>query len=268
MVVILAAGQGSRMNLKEGISKCSALLVDGNSTVGRLVNQFKSLGETKFIIVVGYGAESVVKMVEVNGESVPGVDITWIYNGKYKTRGCEYSLSCAASSIDENEDHLIIVEGDLVTTTSNLSSIVDTNCTSVLVRDSDHLCKKSVAVVCDDEDTVVVKFLYDKSHQFDMSSLVQIIPTVYDSFQVWRINKEDLEEFKYKLSQYKQYADDETSGQDFRMASGLLTINSLILDRTMRILPAPEPDSWINLNSEEDLNLLYDDKETPWFLKG
>lgn len=267
MVVILAAGKGSRMNLKGNVSKCSVTLPDGSgdSSVARLVRQFKSLGETKFVIVVGYGAESVVKSVEVNGESIPEVDITWIYNGKYETRGCEYSLACAASSIEEEDDHLIIVEGDLVTTRNNLATIVETPSTSVLVRDKNLLCKKSVAVLCDDEGVRAIKFLYDKSHELDMSLLRHLTDNVYDSFQVWRINKDDLMEFKSRLSSYKRYADDISSGKDFKMASGLLTINSLILDRPMNALHVPDPNSWINLNSESDIDLLNNDKETPWF---
>lgn len=252
MVVILAAGKGSRMGLRDGVSKCSVTLPDGRSSVRRLIDQFINLGEKDFVVIVGYGAESVVKSVG----NVTEASVCFVYNGNYDTRGCEYSLSCSAPILDINKD-LIIVEGDLVTTASNLEAITQYHDNAVLVRPSSHLCDRSVAVVCSDDNRQVLKFLYDKCHTFDMKSLEKIVPQIYDSFQVWKISSgSSLVDFKYLLKLYKEFADDESSDKDYKFESGLLSINEFVTRHVMSTVLVPDPDKWINLNSKDDIDRL------------
>lgn len=259
MVVILAAGKGSRMNLPAGVSKCSVKLPDGRSSVQRLIDQFKELGEDWFVLVVGYGATSVSRSLD----DLTGAVTTCIYNTKYEWRGCEYSLASAAYAFSCEED-VIIVEGDLVTTTENLRAIVESRETSVLVRPASLLSKKSVAVACDDTGSRVVKFLYDQDHQFDMRSLEKVVPRIYDSFQVWKISKEDVPDFKKGLLDYKKQADSKDSDYRLKMASGLLTINSHIINHSMTVRQVPKPLAWINLNSEDDIKSL-NSSECLWY---
>lgn len=269
MVVILAAGKSSRMkNLPKGESKCSVLLPDGRSTVRRLIDQFKVLGEYNFTVIVGYGAESVVR--EVGTGECKGEIVNFIYNGKYDTRGCEYSLSLCAPAINPDNEDLIVVEGDLVTTTENLKRIFDHKGTSVLTRPREFLGRKSVAVLCNDESTRVIRFIYDQLHVFDMKTLSEIRPClrVYDSFQVWKFSSgEDLRDFKFLLEKYRADSDYGCKDQEYQFASGLLSINEFIGSRRIEPLSTAFPEDWINLNSEEDLKLLNDKSLCSWFYK-
>ena len=64
LVIILAAGKGSRMGLPEGQSKCGVIVPGLNrSSVDRLIDQFYLRGERQFVVVLGYGAESVVESI-------------------------------------------------------------------------------------------------------------------------------------------------------------------------------------------------------------
>lgn len=258
MVVILAAGQGSRMGLEEGVSKCSVKLPDGRSSVRRLIDQFKSLGETKFVVVIGYGSDSVVKSVGTDHQ----VDVSYVYNGNYSDRGCNYSLACAEGSIDSREN-VIVVEGDLVTSDDNLQTIVDSTESAVLVRPPCFLSEKSVAVICDDDCTQVLKFVYDKSHHFKMQDLPEIFSQVFDSSQVWKISRDNVLSFKNLLAYYKDACDFENCDEVFRMESGILSLNNLALSTKMRPLYVPSPDNWVNLNKSSDIELLA--KEDSWY---
>lgn len=259
MVVILAAGRGSRMELKDGVSKCSVTLPDGRSSVRRLIDQFVNLGEKEFVVVVGYGAESVVKSVG----NVIGASVCFIYNGNYDTRGCEYSLACSAPILDINKD-LIIVEGDLVTTESNLEAIVQYHDNSVLVRPPEYLGDRSVAVICSEGNRIVLKFLYDKSHCFNMKTLERIVPEIHDSFQIWKISSgSSLKDFKELLETYKERADSSSSDKDYKFAPGLLSINEFTTRHIMKTVTVPSPDEWMNLNSQDDIERLRND--SPWF---
>lgn len=251
MVVILAAGQGSRMKLKKGVSKCSVKINNTDTSISRLVKQFYKYGQSKFAVIVGYGKESVINGVMDSLKSfTTSVSCEFIDNPNYNKFGCEYSLSCLTKSkLLTMEDDLIIVEGDLVTTDRNIEKICTCSGTHILARSSQFLSKKSVAISYTNNDSCleVLRFIYDPHHRIDFSQYT----TYLDSMQIWRIKSKDLSIFYHALSQYKSECESGTSENPD--ASGLLSIGILCKATKMSVVMAPEPSEWMNLNTQKDI---------------
>lgn len=258
MVVILAAGKGSRMKLKDNVSKCSVKIDDMETSVSRLIKQFYKYGQKKYVVIVGYGKEFVINGVMDSLKSFStSVSCEFIDNSNYNKFGCEYSLSCLTKSkLLTMEDDLIIVEGDLVTSDDNIKSICENSGTCILARPSYYLSKRSVAISRSNRNsTVVSRFIYDPSHKIDFSKY----PNHLDSMQVWKIRDKDLPTFCSLLSQYKSECDEGTS--ECPDASGLLSINTLCKSVEMKILMSQKPDEWMNLNTQKDVQ---DFKNKEW----
>lgn len=246
------------MKLKDKVSKCSVKIDDMETSVSRLIKQFYKYGQDTFVIIVGYGRESVIEGVQ---DSLTGFSATMSYqfidNPNYDKFGCEYSLSCLTkSSFLTMDSDLIIVEGDLVTSDDNIKSICENSGTCILARPSRYLSKRSVAISCSNRNsTVVSRFIYDPSHKIDFSKY----QNYFDSMQVWKIRDKDLPTFCSLLSRYRSECDEGTS--ECPSASGLLSINSLCKSVEMKILVSQKPDEWMNLNTQKDVQ---DFKNKEW----
>ena len=77
--VILAAGKGSR--LKEKSKPATKLL--GVSLIERVIrNFFHEIGVDKFVVVVGYNKEEVIKEVEGIKKKIP-IEVEIVINNRY-----------------------------------------------------------------------------------------------------------------------------------------------------------------------------------------
>jgi len=108
-VIILAAGQGSRMNqLTNSLPKC--LLQFGENTIlTKLRKQLHEVGIKEIHIVVGYLKEKIYD--EVKKFPIPNEKIVFIENNEYKIDTNIHSLSLALS---EDESPFYLFEGDIV----------------------------------------------------------------------------------------------------------------------------------------------------------
>lgn len=258
MLVIMAAGQGSRMNLGEGINKCSMILPGINMTsIDRLISQFD---QKINILVVGYGSQSIIdNLKESTLESITRI----IYNPYYDKYGSGYSLSCALDSISyyikNDDDPIFFVEGDSVYSddvvsefkydSSRLSSSEEG---SVLVRNPSYLSDSSVLVISNNTDHVL-SFVYDPSHTIDFSAYGMISNTdginFYDSMQLWSIGRDARSEFIKNIVPTNHLINignpNKTNLYPFIRYNNM-SINYFYDD--------PNKTNWVNLNTREDIN--------------
>lgn len=250
MVIILAAGRGSRSGLSD-ISKCSVPLVEnGMCSVSRLICQM-SVYETKFLVVVGYQSESVINKVSDDLERYLNktVDVTYVYNDRWGTIGSGFSLAICYPYLSScpPDESVYIFEGDSVYSDDNIKAL----CSSpggVLVRDPNYLSVKSVCVLSLEDH--VVEFVYDTAHQLDFKGLSRCVGTctLYESMQCWKLVSGLLTPRLAIYTNKKLIA----GHANPLLITNLAPINDYALMYKIPLIFSPSPDSWVNLNTEED----------------
>jgi len=105
--VILCGGQGKRMGSAEIHKVCFPIA--GTPAIVRTVGMFKSVGLSRFIIVVGQKAEQVISTV---GAAHPGV--MFVYQGR--PRGTGHAVGCAVEALEAagHNGHVLVSMGDKV----------------------------------------------------------------------------------------------------------------------------------------------------------
>ncbi len=117
-VIILAAGQGTRLRpLTDSCPKCM-VEVNGESIIHRQLNIMCSCGikEDDITIVAGYKNE-------VLKEELKNTGINFIVNSEYETTNMVYSLMCARE-IMETGDDILVSYGDIIYGMSVLQKIL------------------------------------------------------------------------------------------------------------------------------------------------
>ncbi|MDR0556445.1 MAG: phosphocholine cytidylyltransferase family protein [Treponema sp.] len=128
-VIILAAGQGTRLRpLTDNMPKCM-VPVSGKSIVNRQIDVMKRCGvrEEDILIVCGYRHE-------VLREHLSGVNVSFCLNKEYETTNMVYSLMCAR---DEMRDDIVISYGDIIYEEEVLRKVLDVSYPASVVVDDD-----------------------------------------------------------------------------------------------------------------------------------
>ena len=116
--LLLAAGTGSRLfPLTQNSPKCLTLVSD-KSILERLINNLKSKGFKRLVIVTGYEKECIMDYL---GEKSGDISIEYIYSPLYKTTNNIYSLWMARNIINEP---FVLFESDLVLNSNLLDEMV------------------------------------------------------------------------------------------------------------------------------------------------
>ena len=116
--LLLAAGTGSRLfPLTQNSPKCLTLVND-KSILERLINNLKSQGFKRLIIVTGYEKECIMDYL---GKKSGDICIEYVYSPLYKTTNNIYSLWMARNIINEP---FVLFESDLVLNSSLLNDMV------------------------------------------------------------------------------------------------------------------------------------------------
>ena len=116
--LLLAAGTGSRLfPLTKSSPKCLTLVND-KSILERLVNNLKSQGFKRLVIVTGHEKECIMDYL---GEKSGAIRIEYVYSPLYKTTNNIYSLWMARNIIKEP---FVLFESDLVLNSSLLDDMV------------------------------------------------------------------------------------------------------------------------------------------------
>lgn len=249
MLVIMAAGKGTRMGLPEGINKCSLPLSENkfDTSINRLIKQFK---QTVNVIVVGYGAESVVNSIDSGYLfSNPLTKIHIVHNPLSETCGSGYTLYCAKEYIESycikgDDPVCYFAEGDSVYSNEVIDEFMNSEDSSVLVRSPRYLSNRSVAVL--DRGRRVQSMIYDTSHEFNFQELSKIQCKdgieVSESMQLWKICGTRVK---------KSFVDKLVEDPHSTNLSPFLEIASEGLFKT-HYLGDEFSEGWANLNTKED----------------
>ncbi len=116
--LLLAAGTGSRLfPLTQNSPKCLTLVND-KSILERLINNLKSQGFKRLVIVTGHQKEFIMDYL---GEKSGDISIEYVYSPLYKTTNNIYSLWMARNIINEP---FVLFESDLVLNSTLLDDMV------------------------------------------------------------------------------------------------------------------------------------------------
>jgi len=105
MVVILAAGKGTRMGQSDMTKVCFE--IDGVPAIDRQISVFKKLGFKRFLLVVGSRAEQVLKTVESDHEGV-----LYAFQEKPLGTGNAAKVAAAALRTIDHQGCVLITAGD------------------------------------------------------------------------------------------------------------------------------------------------------------
>lgn len=129
-VIILAAGQGTRLRpLTDNCPKCM-VTINGKSIIERQLQVMYSCGikEKDITIVCGYRSDVLI-------DEFKNTEINFIVNDKFESTNMVYSLMCAKKIMEENDD-ILISYGDIIYNEKVFNRILDAdNEMSVIVDD-------------------------------------------------------------------------------------------------------------------------------------
>ncbi|MDO5981507.1 phosphocholine cytidylyltransferase family protein [Flavivirga spongiicola] len=116
--LLLAAGTGSRLfPLTQNAPKCLTLVND-KSILERLINNLKTQGFKRLVIVTGHEQECIMNFL---GEKSGDICIEYVHSPLYKTTNNIYSLWMARNIINEP---FVLFESDLVLNSTLLDNMV------------------------------------------------------------------------------------------------------------------------------------------------
>jgi len=116
--LLLAAGTGSRLRpLTLDAPKCLTE-VGGTPILGRLVDNLRSQGISRLVVVTGYLDHCIREFLQ---EYSPDMHVEYIFNPAYQTTNNIYSLWLARQAIQE---HFVLIESDLVFHASMLNDML------------------------------------------------------------------------------------------------------------------------------------------------
>lgn len=128
-VIILAAGQGTRLRpLTDNCPKCM-VEVNGKSIIERQLETMYACGikESNITIIAGYRND-------VLRERFQDTEIHFIVNNEFETTNMVYSLMCASSLMEPEED-ILISYGDIIYNSDTLGRILACTADSAVVVD-------------------------------------------------------------------------------------------------------------------------------------
>lgn len=151
-VIILAAGQGTRLRpLTDSCPKCM-VEVNGESIIRRQLGTMYSCGikENDITIVSGYKSE-------VLKEGLKDTGVHFIVNREYETTNMVYSLMCARDILEEEED-IVVSYGDIIYGVPVLGKVIGSRYDASVVVDDDWYSYWSArcADPLDDAETLVL----------------------------------------------------------------------------------------------------------------
>ena len=116
--LLLAAGTGSRLRpLTLDAPKCLTE-VGGKPILGRLVDNLRSQGIKRLVVVTGYLDQCVREFLQKNA---PDLQVDYVFNPVYQTTNNVYSLWLARQAIQES---FVLIESDLVFEASMLDGML------------------------------------------------------------------------------------------------------------------------------------------------
>jgi len=226
--LLLAAGTGSRLRpLTLDAPKCLTV-VGGETILGRLVNNLRSQGIRRLVVVTGYLDQQVRDFLQ---ENAADMQVDYIFNPVYKTTNNIYSLWLVRDVIQEP---FVLVESDLVFEESMLRGMLTPNKIAI-----SHILPwmNGTTVRLNAEEGVIA---------FNVKRNVNDNPQ-YKTVNIYSLS---LQSWRSVIKQLDRYIADERVGEYYEavfadmVADGSLKFDAVFFDENR----------WYEIDTVEDLN--------------
>ena len=244
--IILCAGVGSRMGLRQKDTNKCALPIGNTTPIQHMTRALLQSGVDRIVIITGFAAESVISTLSKSEQSKR---ISFINNPYYDYHGCNYSLSCSISSeLVANAKRLVIAEGDSLLHESSISKLVNSTASQAsLLRDSSFI-DYTRSVIAIGKNGKITRFEYDKNHTGLPPTLSDNETLIGESMQLWSFTNDASTRLIKLLQEYKNSAEKSKTPLTH---NGVYSINKLGADITPVF--SDHPNDWINLNTQKDV---------------
>jgi threonine-phosphate decarboxylase len=150
--IILAAGKGSRLaKYTKSIPKALLPIKYGQSIIERLLHQLQDNGFKDVVIVIGYMENNTTQRINELSKNYNNLNINVVSNPEFETTGTLKSLLIGMENIENLNQDILVVEGDVVCDSQIIEKVLTLNCNTILGDSSKKL---------DDE---AMKYITDKS---------------------------------------------------------------------------------------------------------
>ena len=178
--LMLAAGSGSRLGkYTKDHTKCM-VKVGGKTLLERTIDALRLAGIKKFVIVVGYEGEKLVKYIN---ESFPDMEFKIVNNPDYAETNNIYSLYLAKDLLVE--DDTVMIESDLIYDTHLIKDMVDCKDENLIAVAKYRQWMDGTVTLIDNEDTVT-EFVEKKDFIFENAD------KYYKTVNIYKFSKEFL----------------------------------------------------------------------------
>ena len=161
--LILIAGEGNRISQYTNSPKC-LLKIKGKSLLRRNLEFLNDIGIINIFIVVGFKYKLILEEIKKIRKKL---NVTIIYNRRYKTHGNCFSLKLGLEKI---KDSVIFFDGDVVYKKDILNNYIrDKNSNSVLIgkgNEHDIECAKVFGTKKKVKRIIEKRIFHEKSHIF------------------------------------------------------------------------------------------------------
>lgn len=233
----MAAGMGRRLGeLTNDNTKCM-LEVNGTRLIHRLLNNIESIGLRRVILVVGYKAENVKRLI---GNRYKGIDIEYVENNVYDKTNNIYSLFLAREYL--TEDDTLLLESDLIFESRILKKLVDNPYPNLALVDKYESWMDGTVVTLDKDNKIVDFLSKDKFRYSDISQY-------YKTVNIYKFSRDFatthyvpfLEAYCHALGRNEYYEQ-------------VLKVITLLDDSPLRALPL-DGEKWYEIDDVQDLDI-------------
>lgn len=233
----MAAGMGRRLGeLTNDNTKCM-LEVNGTRLIHRLLNNIESIGLRRVILVVGYKAENVKRLI---GNRYKGIDIEYVENNVYDKTNNIYSLFLAREYL--TEDDTLLLESDLIFESRILKKLVDNPYPNLALVDKYESWMDGTVVTLDKDNKIVDFLSKDKFRYSDISRY-------YKTVNIYKFSRDFatthyvpfLEAYCHALGRNEYYEQ-------------VLKVITLLDDSPLRALPL-DGEKWYEIDDVQDLDI-------------
>ncbi|MES5005736.1 aminotransferase class I/II-fold pyridoxal phosphate-dependent enzyme [Prevotella disiens] len=177
--IILAAGMGKRLGeYTKDNTKCM-LPINGERLIDRTLKQLSTLNINKVIMVVGYGADNLIKYINNRYDNF--FKIEFIHNLIYDKTNNIYSLALAKEKM--KEDDTLLLESDLIYDESILQMAIESPYPNLaLVAKWESWMDGTVVQI--DEKYNIINFINTKAFNFKDTN------TYYKTVNIYKFSKE------------------------------------------------------------------------------
>lgn len=217
-------------------TKCM-LEVNGTRLIHRLLNNIESIGLRRVILVVGYKAENVKRLI---GNRYKGIDIEYVENNVYDKTNNIYSLFLAREYL--TEDDTLLLESDLIFESRILKKLVDNPYPNLALVDKYESWMDGTVVTLDKDNKIVDFLSKDKFRYSDISRY-------YKTVNIYKFSREFatthyvpfLEAYCHALGRNEYYEQ-------------VLKVITLLDDSPLRALPL-DGEKWYEIDDVQDLDI-------------